>query len=64
MDWLQVIGLPESDSSNGGLFRLIITQMIEAKDITITAAIFRVDTLCKFNKSVQNGALVSRSGRY
>ena len=50
------------DSSNKGVFPLLTTQLIVAKDIKITAAKFSkeiIDTLNKFETSTQVGVLVS-----
>ena len=50
------------DSSNNGSFPLLPTQMIVAKDITITASNFSkeiVNTLKSFNPSVETAELVS-----
>ena len=50
------------DSSNNGLFPLLTTQIIVAKDITVTAAKFSqeiTDTLTKFDGKVGVGTIVS-----
>ena len=50
------------DSSNKGSFPLLTTQMIVAKDITVTAAKFSrevTDSLTKFDATVDVGVIVS-----